>query len=212
MSHRLLNMHFWRSAGEAEIQDALNEAADLNVRNSMMGWQPIHFAAHLSETRGIEMLLERGVNINSRNYIGFTPLHYAAANSSPAMVEFLLGRGANPRAKNLLRRTVFECAKGNEDLQGTKVYQRLEETSKEDDLFYSEHWRKLEGDVINENLGIDAAHEPQELPNEGAVKTLRLITKWRFEAQIRTMPTSRLLSIYGILIEDDDEDEEAGDE
>jgi uncharacterized protein len=56
----------------------------------------------------VELLINLGVNVNSRDHYGFTPLHYAARNKSPAAdpslsttcVKLLVAAGADVNAKD----------------------------------------------------------------------------------------------------------------
>ncbi len=47
----------------------------------------------------IELLLERGADIQQRGVNGYTPLHWAAAEDDPRLIEWLLARGADPAAR-----------------------------------------------------------------------------------------------------------------
>ena len=44
------------------------------------------------------MLLDRGANVNAKNWVDWTPLHFAARGNTPAVAEALLRRGADVNA------------------------------------------------------------------------------------------------------------------
>lgn len=50
----------------------------------------------------VELLLERGADIQQRGVNGYTPLHWAAAEDDPRLVEWLLARGADPAARTIV--------------------------------------------------------------------------------------------------------------
>ena len=63
------------------------------------GWTPLHWAVKYSTSVIVEMLLDRGADVNAASKYGWTPLHLAAGDGSTALVETLLDRGADVNAK-----------------------------------------------------------------------------------------------------------------
>ena len=74
------------------------------VQKSKQGMKTIaHLFTMLQEkniTESVQLLLERGAEIEARNKINCTPLHYAAEKNSTESVQLLLDRGAEIEAKN----------------------------------------------------------------------------------------------------------------
>ena len=73
----------------------------------------------------VELLLDRGANIEARNGGGQTPLHLAVANTEPYMAEVLLDRGADIHALDGNSKTPCRLASELGWLNDTAVYQRL---------------------------------------------------------------------------------------
>lgn len=64
------------------------------------GWTPLHYAASGPSLPMIELLLERGAQIEALSPNRSTPLMMAAGYGPQEAVDLLLGKGANPRARN----------------------------------------------------------------------------------------------------------------
>ena len=47
----------------------------------------------------LDLLLERGADIQQRGVNGYTPLHWAAGEDDPQLIDWLLTRGADPEAR-----------------------------------------------------------------------------------------------------------------
>ena len=67
----------------------------------------------------MEMLLEKGANIDARNHLGRTPLHYAEAEDA---VLFLLNRGADRDAKDLKGNVAFPKREEESDYSSEFCY------------------------------------------------------------------------------------------
>jgi len=74
---------------------------------SSNGWTPLHYAAKEGHLSVVELLLDRGADVNARtrsSYLpkgtGDTPLHWAACEGHLAIVRYLLSNGADPDARN----------------------------------------------------------------------------------------------------------------
>jgi ankyrin repeat protein len=59
----------------------------------------LHYAVQSRDTRTVEMLIRKGVNINATRFDHWTPLHEAAKEGDVEMVKFLIERGADVNAK-----------------------------------------------------------------------------------------------------------------
>ena len=63
------------------------------------GWQAVHHAAFHGNTRALEMLWDKGANINAKVYVSnHTPLTLAALRGKTETVQWLKKKGANPAA------------------------------------------------------------------------------------------------------------------
>lgn len=60
------------------------------------GWSAIHWAAEEGHEQIVDMLLERGADVNAASSYGTSPLHCAANGGNTDIVRLLLQRGADP--------------------------------------------------------------------------------------------------------------------
>jgi ankyrin repeat protein len=86
----------------------------------LCGIQPIHFAAHRGQTKTIEMLLDRGVEVDWRggtgdNNTGSTALHLAIEYAHEATMALLISQGADPSLafENLWTCVLMAAKSGN---------------------------------------------------------------------------------------------------
>jgi ankyrin repeat protein len=68
--------------------------ADLSLR-LVTGSLPIHSAAIWDNSKGLELLVQAGSDINATNDSGRTPLHWAADRATTGAVKWLLDHGAD---------------------------------------------------------------------------------------------------------------------
>jgi len=61
---------------------------------------PLHFAANCAPPEAVELLLERGADINTRDDHGWTALHWAVQDSNAESAGILLKRGADPNCRS----------------------------------------------------------------------------------------------------------------
>ena len=66
--------------------------ANVDTRNNLNGETPIHVAAQGKSMKIIDILLERGASIESRDTSGCTPLHHAARCDQNAVIQHLAKR------------------------------------------------------------------------------------------------------------------------
>jgi len=60
---------------------------------------PIHDAAESGDLAGVQAELDKGADVNAKDYRVMTPLHYAAANGHKEIAELLIAEGADVNAK-----------------------------------------------------------------------------------------------------------------
>lgn len=72
---------------------------------------PLHEAALKNNTFIIQLLLDRGADINARDTNDQTALHKAAWNNCTSAMRLLLERGADPNARNLANQTPLDLAR-----------------------------------------------------------------------------------------------------
>ena len=63
--------------------------ASIDTRNKLNGEAPIHVAAQGKSIKIVDILLNRGANIESRDASGCTPLHHAARCDQNAIIQHL---------------------------------------------------------------------------------------------------------------------------
>ena len=73
---------------------------DRGARVDRPGWSPIHYAATGPEPRVVQLLIDRGADLNAASPNGSTPLMMAAQYGSEDSVKLLLERGADPKRRN----------------------------------------------------------------------------------------------------------------
>ena len=72
-----------------------NEGVDVNVRSHLSGEGPIILAAVQGHVDAVQLLAEKGANLQNRDRGGQRPMHIAASRGDRRMVEVLLRNGAS---------------------------------------------------------------------------------------------------------------------
>lgn len=72
------------------------------------GWAPLHYAAWYGHTAAVQLLLDRGANVNVVNQQNATALHFAAGAGRLETVQLLLQRGADRTVKNAEKQTPLQ--------------------------------------------------------------------------------------------------------
>lgn len=101
--------------------------ADINLKDKKGRTALMHAVNNKKpDLHFIELLLEEGAKINKIDEEGKTPLMYAAQDTqNPAVIDLLLDEGADGKIKCDEEKTAFDYAEGNEHLEGTDEYWRL---------------------------------------------------------------------------------------
>jgi len=74
----------------------------------------MHWAAGGDHKKMVELLIDKGADVNARDEAGWTPLHYAAFNGHKDVAELLIAKGADVNAKNDYGETPLHIAKHND--------------------------------------------------------------------------------------------------
>ena len=87
----------------SEVQKCLDNGADVNARDEEIGATALMVACDHKDHDLVELLVNKGADVNKRNQEGATALLFACqqgdSSSTAAVVELLLARGANPQFK-----------------------------------------------------------------------------------------------------------------
>ena len=93
------------------INQRLALTADLNATDTKFGVTPLDWAAMRGDLETLQLLIDRGADVNARNKDGSTALHGAAFLGRAGAAELLLEKGADAGARNLRRRTPLDATK-----------------------------------------------------------------------------------------------------
>jgi cytohesin len=107
-----------RAVGHREIVALLLAGnADVNAKDTVMGWTPLHSAAH-GDKDTTELLLAHKADVNAKDKNGYTPLHWAANQGRADIAEVLLANNADIRAKQNYGKTPLHlaAASGHKDV------------------------------------------------------------------------------------------------
>ncbi len=103
---------------EAVVRLLLNHGADIEGSSNCIrysGWIPLHVAARIGHNATVQLLLEKGANLETKDRSGQTALHVAAGNSHKATVQLLLDKVADTLTKDPSGRTPLVIATDNLD-------------------------------------------------------------------------------------------------
>jgi hypothetical protein len=73
---------------------------------------PLHFALLIGANDIVNLLLNKGADVNMKDSDGYTPLHYAAMHPTPEVYNLLLRSGADPSAKDNRGITPLQIVQG----------------------------------------------------------------------------------------------------
>lgn len=98
--------------GEAdEVESLLSAGASPNAIDSDDKWNPIHYAARDGYKEIVELLLDRGSEVDPKTTSGSTPLSLAAGSGFSGIVELLIDHGASIDTVDRLGRKPIHRAK-----------------------------------------------------------------------------------------------------
>ncbi len=69
------------------------------MSSTLVGAQPLHFAAANGDVELVKLLLDRGAEINAATQDGWTALHFACLRGDEGLVKLLLDRGVDVNTK-----------------------------------------------------------------------------------------------------------------
>jgi ankyrin repeat protein len=88
-----------RNGNAKQVEELLNKGVNVNAQDKWFAnLTPLHWAARRGDKGLSTLLLERGANIEARDFNGKTPLHWAASEGNVETVRFLVVKGANVNA------------------------------------------------------------------------------------------------------------------
>ena len=91
-----------RDGDLAGVQAYLDSGVDINARDEN-GSTPLHIASLNGQEQVVELLINRGAEVNATSEIGgWTPLHMAASKNHIQVVSFLIKKGADEDAKAII--------------------------------------------------------------------------------------------------------------
>lgn len=90
------------AGNEKLVRRLLDQGHPVNIRDNC-GWLPLHEACNYGYKEIVELLVEKGANVNDRGGSGcngMTPLHDTCSNGHLEVIEYLLDHGASVLAQN----------------------------------------------------------------------------------------------------------------
>ncbi|KAL8724506.1 MAG: hypothetical protein Q9181_006794 [Wetmoreana brouardii] len=96
----IITSYFGHTAVLKLLLERKDVEADQHLREDEFGKAPLAWAALNGHEAVVELLLERGAHIDSKDAIGYTPLFCAAENGHKAMVKLLVEHGAQVDKKS----------------------------------------------------------------------------------------------------------------
>ena len=142
---------FFEVAEVSDVTGCLQEGANLEARDGLSGFTPLHHATRSETAEAVAALLGAGADPNARDRQGKTPLHHAAMSETIEVVTTLLEAGADPNTRDSDGKQPFDYARDNDQLKGSDAYWKLN-----DDRFQSreigEEVFRVGGDVTTPTL------------------------------------------------------------
>ena len=102
-----------------QLAQVLHRAGSPVGLQGCMGNSPVHSAAYHGDVEMVQVLLDYGIDINTRDMHGWTPLYYTpnSYSNDPRAARLLLDRGADPN---------LEALDGRTPLHEATLYGRIE--------------------------------------------------------------------------------------
>ncbi|EGZ29396.1 hypothetical protein PHYSODRAFT_467375 [Phytophthora sojae] len=115
-------------ADKYQVRDMLDDGVvDANIADQH-GWSGLHWAASQDHSDILQLLLQKGAEINAIDQInGWTALHVAVVRESVACVQLLLSSGAEARIRDNYGDSAVECLQAASRKKKLKMLQLLQE-------------------------------------------------------------------------------------
>lgn len=95
------SLHAVVAKGDLEgTRKLIEQGADLEAKDPGTGASVLHYAVMRGSPDILQLLLAKGVDVNSRTRNGTTPLHTAVLYNRYEVAEMLLNKGADVEAKS----------------------------------------------------------------------------------------------------------------
>ncbi|MFC1781368.1 ankyrin repeat domain-containing protein [Planctomycetota bacterium] len=107
------------NAGQTEVAEFLiNNNADFNVKYGRQNLSLLHGAVQSDSVKLVELLIDKGVDVNVKNQAEATPIFNAASTGNLQVVELLVSKGADVNTKNRIGQTPLHlaCQRGNKEV------------------------------------------------------------------------------------------------
>ena len=89
-----------RTGNIEAVKKHLAAGADVNAKDNVVGWTPLHLAAWFGRKEIVELLIAGGAYVNAKDVDGSTPLHNAADGGQKETAELLIAKGADVNGKD----------------------------------------------------------------------------------------------------------------
>ena len=93
----------------------------INFGAGVFSYTPLHEATISRKPEIIELLLQKGANVDSTSNGGFTPLHLAASLGDLKCIEMLLKYNASVNVADLSEYTPHQTAENNAHIKAAKL-------------------------------------------------------------------------------------------
>ncbi|KAG7381710.1 Kinesin-like protein kif15 [Phytophthora pseudosyringae] len=115
-------------ADKYQVRDLLDgEVVEANIADQH-GWSGLHWAASQDHGEILELLLQKGAEVNAIDQInGWTALHVAVVRESVSCVRLLLSSGADPRIQDNYGDTIVDCLQAASRNKKVQMLQLLQQ-------------------------------------------------------------------------------------
>ena len=109
-----------RKFGQENVErfEQMFQTEEFDFKNGLFNGNILHYAALIGDLNRVKLLVEKGANVNARDFIGASVLHYAAQSGNLELVQWLVKHGSNVNTKDDDGKTVLHSAasSGNVEL------------------------------------------------------------------------------------------------
>ncbi|XP_042634113.1 NF-kappa-B inhibitor epsilon-like [Cyprinus carpio] len=94
----------------------MKNGVDLNIQEGTSGKTALHMAVELHDAQAVNMLLNKGANVDAAMFNGCTALHLAVGRQDATIANLLCQAGADKMIRNMEDETALDLADGNDDI------------------------------------------------------------------------------------------------